>query len=224
MIHIHKGTEPSELTAAKRRGLKDYEGLKAEPEVRKAIKQQLLSEQGYICAYCMQRISIDNMGIEHYIPQNPEDQEYDPVATIDYSNMLAVCRGNEQNAGSHENLTCDKHRGNTPLTVNPCNISTLSQIHYRNDATIYSEDSAVNYDLDNVLNLNCTAARLPANRQSALNALKQKIAADLKNKPMSQAVCQKYLNHYRSRTASGELIPYVGILIHYLEKRMRQIP
>lgn len=223
MIHIHKGTEPSELTDAKRRGLKDYEGLKAEPEVRMAIKQHLLSEQGYICAYCMQRISIDNMGIEHYIPQHPEDQEYDPAATIDYSNMLAVCRGNEQNAGCKENLTCDKHRGNTPLTVNPCSPPTLAQIHYLNDATIYSDDPVVDYDLNTVLNLNCTAARLPANRQSALNALKQKIAADLKNKPMSQAVCQKYLDHYHSRNTSGELVPYVGILIHYLEKKMRQI-
>lgn len=53
MILITKTPEPQELTDAKRRGLKDYKELEHEPEVRRAIKQQLLSEQGHLCAYCM---------------------------------------------------------------------------------------------------------------------------------------------------------------------------
>ena len=224
MILITKTPEPQELTDAKRRGLKDYKELEHEPEVRRAIKQQLLSEQGHLCAYCMQRITIDSMGIEHYIPQHPEDQNYDPALTIDYRNMLAVCKGNEQNAGCYQNLTCDKHRKNQPLTVDPCSVSSISHIRYRTNAEIYSEDPEIDHDVNIVLNLNNIPSRLPQNRKSALDALQKKIHTELKGKSMTKAYCQKFLDYYKTKNAEDELTPYVGILIAYLEKRLRQIP
>ncbi len=223
MILITKGPEPPELTDAKRRGLKDYDELENKPEVRKAIKKQLLKEQGHLCAYCMQRITIDAMGIEHYIPQHPEDQDYDPALTIDYRNMLAVCKGNEQNAGCYQNLACDKHRKNQPLRVNPCSVASISHIKYRTNAIIYSDDPSIDYDVNVVLNLNNIPSKLPQNRKSALNALQKKIHDDLKGKSMTKVNCQKYLDYYKAKNESDELKPYVGILIAYLEKKLRQI-
>ena len=41
---------------------------------------------------------------------------------------------------------------------------------------------------------------------------------------MTKAYCQKYLDYYKTKNAEDELTPYVGILIAYLEKRLRQIP
>ena len=41
----------------------------------------------------MRRISLENVQIEHYLPQHPQSENYDPALTIDYRNMLAVCSG-----------------------------------------------------------------------------------------------------------------------------------
>ena len=54
---------------------------------RLAVQESLLHEQGNICAYCMQRI--DQTGkIEHWDGQSKNEGE-----TLNYNNMLAVCRG-----------------------------------------------------------------------------------------------------------------------------------
>jgi hypothetical protein len=53
MIRINKGTEPAEWTAKKlTSGFNKYEPI---TELREA----LLEEQGYICAYCMRSIPIE---------------------------------------------------------------------------------------------------------------------------------------------------------------------
>ena len=92
MLYIEKSQDPAELTQAKLDGLSRYEDLSGEP--KKAVQQALLREQGAVCAYCMKRVSIGNLQIEHYIAQNPEDSDYDAALTIDYNNMLGVCTGN----------------------------------------------------------------------------------------------------------------------------------
>ena len=114
MLYIEKSQEPAELTQAKRDGWSRYEDLSGEP--KKAVQQALLREQGEVCAYCMKRVSMGNLQIEHYIAQNPEDSDYDAALTIDYNNMLGVCTGNKFGTGARERLTCDQHRGNAKPT------------------------------------------------------------------------------------------------------------
>lgn len=75
----------------KRKGLTDYSNLSGKP--KEAVQVSLLEEQGCLCAYCMRRISLENVQIEHYLPQHPQSENYDPALTIDYRNMLAVCSG-----------------------------------------------------------------------------------------------------------------------------------
>ena len=67
MLYIKKKTEPRELTQAKRNGLQDYDTMPT--DLKDIIRQQLLTEQGYLCAYCMRRINLDTVQIEHYIAQ-----------------------------------------------------------------------------------------------------------------------------------------------------------
>src|ERR1035437_7685653 len=52
-------------------------------------KAYLLKEQGHICAYCMQRISLDNSKIEHLKPRHACSE----TEKLDDSNMVAVCLG-----------------------------------------------------------------------------------------------------------------------------------
>lgn len=64
------------------------------PTAAKAeVKRQMLVEQGYLCAYTMQRIPTpDDCQIEHVVPQKQPNQP--PHMDIEYSNMLACVPSN----------------------------------------------------------------------------------------------------------------------------------
>lgn len=215
MLYIKKKIEPQELTQAKRDGLESYDEMST--DVKNAIRKQLAEEQGYLCAYCMRRMRLDTMQIEHYIAQHPKEGDYHPALTIDYSNMLGVCPGNKGEGLLTKYLTCDQHRQNKPLTVDPRNADSVALVLYRANGEIYSKDSSVNDDLQKTLNLNCREVYLPENRKAALDALKKKIYADCKNKSATKAYFQRLYTSLSSRDILDE---YLGILLSYLQKRI----
>jgi uncharacterized protein (TIGR02646 family) len=167
MILIQKSAEPKSLTEYKKQPFANYDGCDKE-----SIKESLLKEQGYICAYCMKRIKdVQEMTIEHYKPQNPQDATEDNQKDkLDYSNMLGVCLGNRGNPKKVQ--TCDAHRGNTPLTVNPFIKTSIDKIAYSSDGRIYSDDVDINTDLNDTLNLNCEYSYLIHSRKQALDILR----------------------------------------------------
>ena len=128
MIPIIKGNEPKALTEAKRDiqntpdASFDYSSLRGEH--KRKVLEALIAEQGHLCAYCMCRIGTnDNPAtIEHITPQHPATSCFDRDLSLSYKNMLAVCDG-------RSGATCDKRRGNEPLTVNPLKPETLAIIH-----------------------------------------------------------------------------------------------
>lgn len=81
--------------------------------VKDIVKGSLFAEQGGLCAYCMRRMQPGTMQIEHYLPRSSSDD----AATIAYGNLPGVCPGDKGYAEKFQ--TCDAHRGNTPLTVDP---------------------------------------------------------------------------------------------------------
>ena len=69
MIKINKGKEPVCLTSYKKQKFSSYDGLSKENKYE--IIESLMKEQGYLCAYCMQRISHEKGAtIEHITPQS----------------------------------------------------------------------------------------------------------------------------------------------------------
>lgn len=218
MLYIKKQHEPNQLRVDKRNGLKSYDELKT--STKNAIKESLLNEQGFLCAYCMQRINAKNSTIEHYIPQNSKDFPADDLLSITYSNMLAVCCGNTE-VGKHKNeneLICDKHRGNTSLTVNPLDEHSIEKISYKADGTIYSNDVDIQNDLDEILNLNCEAVLLKQNRKAVLDAVKQAIFKKSKDAISKRQLENILIKMYHKK--DGEYIPFVGIAIWYLKKKL----
>ena len=149
--------------------------------------------------------------IEHIQPQSVS-----PGQALDYRNMLAVCDGN-RSSRSNAHKTCDAHRGDSPLSVNPLAPETIADIKYRSDGTIYSDTAAVQNDLDVVLNLNCKERRLPENRKYALDQLLQEIRKKHPTGSIKQ-YCQAKLAEYQTENPHS---PYVGILIYWLEKHAR---
>lgn len=108
-----------------------FDGYPDKDELREA----LLCDQGYLCAYCMRRIYNDpvKMKIEHWIPQSRMTSDKD---ALDYRFMLGVCDGCR--GDSEKNTTCDEHRHNRELHVNPLNPDMMGTIFYSRDGMIHS--------------------------------------------------------------------------------------
>ena len=223
MIYIKKSNPPSSLTQALTNTTLCYDDLSA--EIKSDIKKSLLAEQGYICAYCMQRIGLDTgeagektrseqITIEHYAAQSSASGF--PLDT-DYMNMLGVCSGVFQsikNSNKHVQ-TCDKHRGNTPLTVNPQDESTISQIKYKTSGEIYSDNSAINNDLNITLNLNSSEAFTKANRREVINYV-YKTVQNAGGKSMR--ILLELKAKYERRNSKGELTPFCGAALYFINK------
>jgi len=209
MIHIKKGTEPREWTERKATPGFKYE---ATPELRNA----LLHEQGYICAYCMRRIPTpvndlkanETSKIEHI-----QSRKNRPDLQLDYSNMAICCPGNLNNE-SH----CDTAKKDSNLCFPLYNIELQESIYYSlKDGSISSKREDWNNDIQNVLKLNHPL--LKKNRNAALNGVIEAMKSLGWN---HQTVNRKY-NHYQSRNAEGKFNEYCGIVIWYLEKKIRQL-
>ncbi len=88
MRRITKGQEPEELRFWKEQNAVTPQNLTYSNMPKAGVKLQMLAEQGYLCAYTMQRIqTVTDCHIEHIVPQNQPNQP--PHLDIDYSNLLA---------------------------------------------------------------------------------------------------------------------------------------
>lgn len=214
MIEIKKGTEPPELTAYRKQPFATYADMPQ--DVRSAIIEKLIQEQGGVCAYCMCRIPqkgrTPKVSIEHWEPQSETDEN----KALEYNNMLAVCSGN-RGCGSERDMTCDAKRGNKLLIVNPLRARTLSSIQYRANGVIFSDIKSINTDLNDTLNLNCTSVGLVESRRRVLQGMQKCIQ---KKHPTGdiKLYCKRLLAHYQELTPKPA---YLGILIWWLEKKTR---
>lgn len=210
---IKKGKEPNSLMEYKKQSNAYYDGCN-----KTDIRRALLEEQGYLCAYCMKRISEDSMTIEHYDAQsNITENE-----ALDYNKMLGVCLGN-RGSKQKKYLTCDAHRGNEALKVNPFENATIDLIKYSNNGKIYSEDPDINKDLDITLNLNCKQALLVENRRRALEALKKELIKKKAHGGWKKEFLERIKVKYELPDQNGKFEPYSGIILYYLNKRLRGI-
>lgn len=211
MIHIKKGVPPRTFTDFTLHNPNlHFDDMPS--EVKQALREALLQEQGHLCAYCMSRIDADNSKIEHYIPRNADNE-------LDYKNLLAVCRGNEGQPRRAQH--CDTRKGNAIVHIDPQQEEHIAQLSYKSDGTIFAKcKSDFENDLNEILNLNDESGYLKYNRKQALNALKVYIHKHLGDKTASAAFLRRVLEHYKTKS-EGNLTPYCGILIDYLKQRLR---
>lgn len=208
MIYIDKQTEPGLLTQYRNTPNASYKTLPK--ETKEEIKQQLLKEQKFLCAYCMQRIKVDTMKIEHY-----KSQSSNPAESLDYQNMLGVCKGNE--GCPKDKQTCDTHKADTPITISPLIPGHMSQIKYTSAGYISSRVHKHQQDIDYILNLN--SDQLKTNRKTALDVLKDFIKKKYKEKKITKS---QLINLYQSYSNQTEYREYVGILLWYICKKISQ--
>lgn len=220
MILIQRGREPESLLKYRKSNPEAcYEELPG--DTARDIRMQMWEEQGGLCAYCMRQIrKPEDVRIEHYNARHQKGEKYKSADTLDFKNMLAVCYGNSLKPGTkREDRTCDAHRENEPLTINPYNIQSIRKISYTSDGYITSEDKKIKTDVQETLNLNCRASSLPENRKSVLLRTKAEIWKLCKNKN-HEAYIAVLKRLYKQYTEERMRTPYCGIIITWLEKEL----
>ena len=207
MIWIDKQREPDSWTEHRLTPCAKYEPTQD-------LRNALLIDQGFICAYCMRRIPADDRPfelatskIEHLLSQdNHTDLQ------MNYSNMVVCCSG-RMNGEMH----CDASKGEADIQCSPLSRAAMQTIKYKTDGTIESTNAVYNKELNDVLNLNVSI--LKDNRKAAWEAVRDYFKSrDSWNVP----TLRKMLERYQSKGKKGKKIEYCGIVIYMLTKKLRQ--
>ncbi len=147
MILIQKTSAPESLRryCSNRSNLqKSWEDFGREnSKIKDDIRQSLLKEQGYICAYCMRSLETD-CKIEHYRPKS----KY-PKDTYNYINLFVVDKESKK-----YNNCCEVAKGNKEITFNPTEQSCIDTLYYYDNGEIHSCNPLYEKEINNILNLN----------------------------------------------------------------------
>ena len=209
MRTIEKGKEPPSLRKHRKSG-GTYETYTQTDDLRGA----LLAEQGHLCGYCMKRISLRAMKIEHWASQSDNEDR-----TVDYGNVMGACTGGD---GEREALQhCDTSRGNTPLKVNPLDPAQRCErlLGFLGNGEIFSTDPEIQKDLDVTLNLN--NERIKPARQKILDSLLHRLG---KESPgyWTPSMLESELSAWKKLDASGMYRAYCQVAIYFLEKKLKK--
>lgn len=220
MKQITKLQEPNSLLQHRTKQFAIFDNI---PNAAKEkLKQNLLSEQGYICCYCMRRIpekSSPYMKVEHY-----KCQDHFQDLQLDYRNLLGACTGNE---GQPQKLhTCDTKKANESLTINPLNTNpsceTLFKFNSEGEMSSISDNEAVNKQINAILNLNMQS--LKDARKEVYYVIQERVRAESKRTKKDKSAFVKFLNQelqvWQSRT-DGKFRPYCLVAIYYLTKKLK---
>jgi TIGR02646 family protein len=214
MKYIIKNSGPLSLTqfrSLRQRGVPniDYDNYNDKDDVRRS----LLDEQGNICCYCMKRIHLNGMKIEHWIPQSSPISIQMGLDLV-YKNMLGACNGNEKSPNHLQ--TCDSKKGNSNITIDPLNISCESLVQFRNDGRVFSDNSDINNELNAVLNLN--ADSLVRERRAVIDGVIEALKKRYINRSYSKDYILDQIERWGIKYGDGYR-PYCQVVISYLKKR-----
>ncbi|MCM1140059.1 MAG: hypothetical protein NC453_15945 [Muribaculum sp.] len=211
MIKVDKTKEPASWTKHRLTPGAKYEATDD-------LRASLLKDQGYICAYCMRRIPVKDNGtnessrIEHIKPQSVIPQE----ETMGYGNMVICCPG--ASVSTDNDLThCDRHKGETQMSLSPLDKNFIDTLSYGNDGAIKSSSNQWDSELNTILNLNLDI--LKRNRKKVLEDL----IRTLKSKGWDKTNLEKIYMAFSTKDKEGKRKEYCGIVLWYVAKKLRQM-
>lgn len=211
MIYIRKGKEPASLTEYKKDSYAYFDGCNKDD-----IRESLLKEQGYLCAYCMRRIDKKHMKIEHWYPEERLSER----EKLEYKNMLGTCEGHVEGKKGKTD-TCDAHKGSQIIKVNPCNETTLKTIKYKSSTgEICADDPDIQNDLNHKLNLNSPEHYLKMNRKAKLDSVIRELSQRAPKGTWTKDMLSAFLDEYTKNDSEGKKKEYLGIVIWYIKRKL----
>ena len=216
MVNIKKVTPSRSLDNYRRAVIRSDKELKSEDifndySDKKDLRTTLITEQGYICAYCMGSIEDDplKVKIEHC-----KSQEEFPEEKLYYNNLLLCCKGNEGQKSANQH--CDTKKGAKTFNFNPSDQRNDMErlIKYSSKGEILSDDSNLDFELNDVLNLNFYI--LKKHREGVLKEIET--ALNFKKGVRTPSEIQKIIEKYERLSSQGEHKPFFGVAIFKLKK------
>lgn len=222
MIYIKKGQSPKKLSDYK----KSPHAVYSPPSnVKEVWCNTLLKEQGYLCAYTMERIEAGliadsnkpKVKLEHLKPQN--GNKHNDLA---HKNVVAVCNGNE--GEPPKNQYADTRKGENLLDrrLHPTNTDIEKIICYRPNGEIFTGVYDLDIQLDDekkqglsVLNLNFKTLRDA--RKGAYEAVKIR----LNKKNWSLSAINDEIKRFESLHDNRRLA-FCGFVLYRLRKDKHQ--
>jgi len=205
--NIQKNREPRCLAQHRCQAHASYYNFNGKHELR----DSLISEQGGICAYCMQRIrsTVGGMKIEHWRCQDCYSSEQ-----LVYGNLLGVCLGGEGRPKKDQH--CDTYKGNIDLCRNPANPdhNVEAVIRYLGDGRIKADDEIFDREINEVLNLNHPL--LVNNRKAVLKSFQESLA---RAKTFGIASIRRKIDQW-SQPEGGNLEPFCMVVVYWLRKKL----
>ena len=114
--------------------------------------------------------------------------------------------------------TCDTHKGNAIISVNPLNSDSIAKISYGYDGKVKSDDSDIEQDLNDTLNLN--VEKLKRNRLEAWNHMRARIARKNLNEQIKMYTA---FIEGEGQVNSDMKMEYAGFLLFMAGRELRKL-
>lgn len=133
-------------------------------EIKQTLRRSLLNEQGYICCYCGQEITMENSIIEHI-----KDRHNNPDLQLEYTNLVCSCSGGKDKRVTNPQcpLYCDASKEDFEIFVSPLDEDCENKFDFDEIGNIYGLDEDAK---ETIKTLNLNNAKLRNLRNSAIDA------------------------------------------------------
>jgi len=210
--------QPKSLILHKKKSNHNYGNYKEKQDLR----ESLLKEQDFLCCYCMKKIQSpteDKMKIEHFKPFsifNGENEKEN--LTLEYNNLLASCKGNENGAKHLQH--CDKSKKDNEIKLNPTNKNLMDLIKFSANGLILTDNQEYDNELNNILNLNIET--LKKSRKMIWESLNIVIENKFGNKTVTKSFLNEQLKKWNRKNSQGMAQEYCQVAIYYISKIMKK--
>ncbi len=184
------------------------------------VQASLLREQGFICAYCMRRISMPAK-IEHWVTRDKCNADKTPLLTLEYDNLLAVCDGKTTlNNAAFEHCDQSRSKSNRELTLNPIDKRTVQQLRFLKNGTIESDNAAISEDIHQDKALNLNALFLMDARKLVYDSVKKLIDIKCRNKTPIQAqkIIKDIVDNWTNLDSQFQHKEFCSVVTYFFQK------
>ena len=175
---------------------------------RKRLRKQLVEEQGYICCYCMKRISEKTSHIEHFMPKDAFKEK-----DLLYENLFASCNGEGELGKMRE--YCGHRKGNwyREDMISPADSIVERAFKYSLNGHIISNANEETSDIaqEMIENFGLDTYHLVRSRKEAIE--NSEVFDDEEYSPEE---IQDFIDYYSERD-NGKYIPYCKAIVDCLQ-------